>query len=491
VTRATIVSDFALARNVYTRPEVRFLSGKQHGVFILAVFRSAFTRQQPAMLTDDFHQLVDDALAVLKDQGETGLPDSTGRTLCLGWMEDEWLDKELAEDGRPVYRPSLAAQTVLDWLTSQTRRRLVSAPRVTQVFELVAQLASLADPDRDALIDHHEELAKIHAAEAQRLRAGSDLPSASDDELIQHAALVGDAMDEIPSDFRRVGEQFIAAQRSIREALLTRDESAGRVIATVTSAARRITAETPEGRAFMGVAELIRDEATMATLRDNVTRIMNSPVADMFSESERVMFANIASLFVSNVDIVLQGPRALSRIIAGRLAAHVESSTAHTGIGDLIRAARTALLAHSGPIPDGALPTLGPLRVPGSTLRLDDPAPAEQPQPLADAPQSTGQPLSPEYLKRWGGPHGEQVAQHITQLLRTGRSAVTLAEAWQAAPADLHRSVELLAYFNDPMHVAIGTRDTDIITIDEDGKLRDFRVPRITFTLQADQDDEP
>lgn len=245
MTRATIVSDFALARNVYTRPEVRFLSGKQHGVFILAVFRSAFTRQQPAMLTDDFHQLVDDALAVLKDQGETGLPDSTGRTLCLGWMEDEWLDKELAEDGRPVYRPSLAAQTVLDWLTSQTRRRLVSAPRVTQVFELVAQLASLADPDRDALIDHHEELAKIHAAEAQRLRAGSDLPSASDDELIQHAALVGDAMDEIPSDFRRVGEQFIAAQRSIREALLTRDESAGRVIATVTSAARRITAETP------------------------------------------------------------------------------------------------------------------------------------------------------------------------------------------------------------------------------------------------------
>ena len=83
------------------------------------------------------------------------------------------------------------------------------------------------------------------------------------------------------------------------------------------------------------------------------------------------------------------------------------------------------------------------------------------------------------------------MAQHITQLLRTGRSAVTLAEAWQAAPADLHRSVELLAYFNDPMHVAIGTRDTDIITIDEDGKLRDFRVPRITFTLQVDQDDEP
>lgn len=487
--RSTITNDFALARDAYQRPEVRFLSGKQHGVFILAVFRSAFTRQQPAVLTDDFHRLVDDALAELKDRGETDLPDSTGRSLCLAWMDGEWLDKELAEDGRPVYRPSLAAQTVLDWLASQTRRRLISAPRVTQVFELVAQLASLADPDRDALVLHHEDLARIHADEARRLRDGGELPAGTDDELVQHAALVGDAMNEIPSDFRRVGEQFTAAQRSIRESLLTREESPGTVIATVTSAARRITAETPEGRAFMGVAELIRDEATMATLRNNITRIMNSPVADMFSEGERVMFANIASLFVTNVDIVLQGPRALSRIIAGRLAAHVESSTAHTGINELIRAARAALLAHQGPIPDGALPTLGPLRVPGSTLRLDDPAPADQPQPLADTPESTGEPLSLEYLKRWGGPHGEQVAQHITRILRTGRSSVTLAEAWQAAPPDLHRSVELLAYFNDPTRDTTPTRATDIITIGEDDITREFRVPRITFTLHNDQDD--
>lgn len=302
----SIMDHYVLAREAYQRPEVRFLSEKQHGVFILAVFRSAFTREHPAMLDDDFHQAVDRALSVLRDTGETGLPESSGRTLCLSWIHDGWLDKELGEDGRPVYRPSSAAQTVLDWLGSQTRRRLVSAPRVTQVFEVVAQLAALADPDRESLVSEHDALARHHAEEAKRLRAGGDLPAGTDDELIQYAALVAEAMDEIPSDFRRVGEQFTLAQRGIREAMLTREDTPGQVMASVTSAARRITSETPEGRAFMGVADLIRDDATMGTLRTNVARIMRSPVADMFTEAERVLFANIASVFVSNVDLVLQ-----------------------------------------------------------------------------------------------------------------------------------------------------------------------------------------
>lgn len=478
----SIMDHYVLAREAYQRPEVRFLSEKQHGVFILAVFRSAFTREHPAMLDDDFHQAVDRALSVLRDTGETGLPEPSGRTLCLSWIHDGWLDKELGEDGRPVYRPSSAAQTVLDWLASQTRRRLVSAPRVTQVFEVVAQLAALADPDRESLVSEHDALARHHAEEAKRLRAGGDLPAGTDDELIQYAALVAEAMDEIPSDFRRVGEQFTLAQRGIREAMLTREDTPGQVMASVTSAARRITSETPEGRAFMGVADLIRDDATMGTLRTNVARIMRSPVADMFTEAERVLFANIASVFVSNVDLVLQGPRALSRIVAGRLAAHVTSTADQGGLAEVIRSARAALLAHQGPIPVGAFPALGQLRVPGSSVRLHDAGPLDVPRPLADVPQSTSEPLTLDYLRRWGGPHGERVAEHVTRLLASGRPTVTLAEAWQAAPPDLRRSVELLAYFASPSRSENTTRATDLITVIEDDTTRQFRIPRITFT---------
>lgn len=485
----SVMDHYVLAREAYQRPEVRFLSEKQHGVFILAVFRSAFTREHPAILDDDFHEIVNRALAVLRDAGETGLPEASGRALCLTWIHDGWLDKELDEDGRPVYRPSSATQTVLDWLASQTRRRLVSAPRVTQVFDVVAQLADLADPDREALVSQHEALARHHAEEADRLRAGGDLPAGTDDELIQYASLVAEAMDEIPSDFRRVGEQFTLAQRSIREAMLTREDTPGQVMASVTSAARRITSETPEGRAFMGVADLIRDDATMGTLRTNVARIMHSPVADMFTEAERILFANISSVFVSNVDLVLQGPRALSRIVAGRLAAHVTATADHGGLAEVLRAARTALLAHQGPIPEGAFPALGQLRVPGSSLRLYDSGPVDAPRPLADAPRSTSEPLTLEYLRRWGGPHGDRVAQHVTRLLAAGRPTVTLAEAWQAAPADLRRSVELIAYFANPSRAENTTRATDVITVTEGDATREFRIPRITFT--QGQEDKP
>lgn len=478
----SITDAFALAREAYATPEVRFLSEKQHGVFILAILRSTFTRERPAILDNDFHEQIDNALGVLRDRGELGLPQSSGRSLCLSWMADGWLEKDLASDGRPVYRPSAAAQTVLDWLASRSSRRLVSAPRVNQVFDNVAKLAALADPDREALIRDHERRMQYHLTEAERLRAGGDLPVGTDDELIQYASLVADAMNEIPSDFRLVGEQFSAAKRKIHGDLLSGDGTPGQVMGSVSAAARHITTETPQGRAFVGVADLIRDEAQMGALRENVARIMSSPVADMFTESERVMFANLASVFVSNVGLVLEGPRALTRIVKGRLVAHVSSAGDQGGLSATIRAARAALRDHTGPLSEAGLVGLGQLRVNGSTLRLHDPRPVDAPRPLAETPAARSEPLSLEYLRRWGGPHGQQVADHVSALLSDGRERVTLAQAWEAAPAELRRSVELVAYLGHPTRDRARHTVTDIVTVTEGEGQRTFRIPRVEFT---------
>lgn len=480
-----VVDAYALSRQMYDSPEVRFLSEKQHGVFILTVFTAAFSREHPVVPDAEFHEYVDHALDLLRDRGETGLPSASGRSLCLAWMQDGWLDKELALDGRAIYRPSAASQTVLDWLASQSRRRMVSTPRVHRIFDTVAELAALADPDREALIREKRSKAEQLLREVSELEAGAALPQRTEDELVQLASVVAASMGEIPSDFRRVGQQFTAAQRWIREQMLTGSTTAGDVMRSVTSAARQITNDTAEGRAFMGVAELIRDDATIGTLRSNVARIMASPVAELFTESERVMFANIASVFVSNVDLVLQGPRALSQIVAGRLASHVTASGVRGGLDEAIRAARGALIAHRGPLPEDALPTLGQVRVPGSSVRLHDPRPIDAPRPLADAPASTAEPLTVEYLRRWGGPHGQAVADHVADLLAAGRDRVTLAEAWESAPADLRRSVELLAYFGHTHRATSGASGSDLITVTEGTSARTFRVPRICFVVES------
>lgn len=477
-----IVDALALARDAYGTAEVRFLSEKDHGPFILALFTTMFSREQPAILESTFRESLEIALDVLRDRGEPGLPSSNARALSEAWIRQGWLEKDVGVDGSSIYRPSPATQTVLDWLAGQTRRRMVSAPRVNQVFENVAELAALAAPDREGSIREHERRAAVHQREAKRLRAGGDLPLGSDDQLLQYASLVADAMDEIPSDFRRVGQQFSVAHRQIREELLTGDGTAGQVMSSVTTAARRITDETPEGRAFKGVADLIRDDATMATLRSNVSRIMASPAADMFTDSERVMFANISSVFVTNVDLVLRGPRALTQIVAGRLAAHVTTTSDRAGLLAALRAARAALLTHKGAIPLSALPSLGPLRVQGSTLRIHDPRPLDAPRPLADTPPSVSTPLTLEYLRRWGGPHAEEVADHIAGLFKAGRERVTLAEAWEAAPTDLRRSVELIAYLGHPARDPSRPTATDLVTITEGERRRQFRIPRIDFT---------
>ena len=484
--KSGVADAYALARQAYSSPEVRFLSEKQHGVFILALFTSAFSREHPVAPDGEFHEYIDHALDVLRDLGETDLPSASGRSLCLMWMQDGWIDKELALDGRAVYRPSAAAQTVLDWLASQSRRRMVSAPRINRILDTVADLAALVDPDRDALIREKRAKAEQLLREAADLETGGAVPQGTDDELVQLASLVAEAMGEIPSDFRRVGQQFTAAQRRIREQMLTGSTTAGEVMSSVTSSARQITNDTVEGRAFMGVAELIRDDATIGALRSNVVRIMTSPVAALFTETERVMFANIATAFVSNVDLVLQGPRALSQLVAGRLASHVTAPAGRGGLDESIRAARAALLARPGPLPEAAMPTLGPVRVPGSSLRLHDPRPVDAPRPLAEAPASTAQPLTVEYLRRWGGPHGQAVADHVAGLLAAGRNRITLAEAWQVAPADLRRSVELLGYFAHTTRSESRSSATDVIRVTEGEGSRTFRVPRIWFVVEKE-----
>lgn len=126
----SITDAFALAREAYATPEVRFLSEKQHEVFILAILRSTFTRERPAILDNDFHEQIDNALGVLRDRGELGLPQASGRSLCLSWMADGWLEKDLASDGRPVYRPSRPSpqvstmRTILNVMSRQRTRNL-------------------------------------------------------------------------------------------------------------------------------------------------------------------------------------------------------------------------------------------------------------------------------------------------------------------------------------------------------------------------------
>lgn len=479
----SVADEFALAKEAYATPEVRFLSEKQHGAFILAVLRSTFTRELPAVVDNDFHEALDHAIGALRDRGETGVPDTNGRALATSWVADGWLEKDLSSDGQMVYRPTAASQTVMEWLDRQSRQRLVSVPRVNQIFDNVAKLAALADPDRDALIREHEREAKRHQAEAERLKAGGDVPAGTDDDLLQYADLVVGAMNEIPSDFRRVGERFHDAKRDLQDRLLTTDgETVGQVIQSVTDTSRNIMTGTPQGRAFEGVSELIRDEAQMGSLRHNLNRIMNSPAADMFTDGERVMFANLPAVFVTHVDLVLEGPRALTKIVGGRLAAHVDASEGQGGLLSTIRAARAALRTHKGPVPHGAIPTLGPLTVPGSTLRLHDPRPVDAPRSLADAPAAVTEPLTLEYLARWGGPHGKDVADHVRRLFAAGRDRVTLAEAWQVAPSDLRRSVELVAYLGHPARSHDRPRGTDVITVSEGDRSRKFMIPRVEFT---------
>lgn len=486
--RIAALDAYALARKSYETPEVRFLSQKQHGAFILAVMNLAFPQDAPVIADHDLHDLVDRAAGVLRDAGEGDLPVATGRALAASWVAQGWLEKDRDVEGVVVYRPSSSAQSVMSWLAARGIDRPISAPRVNQIFQTVAELAQLADPDRERMIEHHDRKAEEHRAEAERLRAGGELEVGTEDQLRERVGMVARDMEEIPADFRRVGEQFKAVDRRLRHEMVSDPGPVGAVISQVWQSSQDITRGTPAGRSFIGVADLISDQAQMAMLRENVQRIMASPAGEALSPGEQWMFANLPQVFTSNVQLVMEGPQALTRLVQRRLAAHVTSTRQEGGVEQIIRAARAALQTHQGAMPEAGLPSLGMLRVAGSSLRLHDPRPPAAPRRLDQAPAAGGHALTLEYLRRWGGPQGTQVADHVTCLLEqapTGK--VTLAQAWQEAPADLRRSVELIAYLGLPTRTAGESPEHDVVEVDEGDQQRMFRIPRVEFTAEREE----
>ncbi len=73
---------FALAREAYERPDVHFLSDKQHGRFMLTVVTSAFTRYRESMPVEQFHAFVGTVHAQLRDACQESLPSASPRALC-------------------------------------------------------------------------------------------------------------------------------------------------------------------------------------------------------------------------------------------------------------------------------------------------------------------------------------------------------------------------------------------------------------------------
>jgi hypothetical protein len=498
-----VAGELARVRGAFEQPTLTLLHQRQAPV-VIAVFRSAFGRDNRPIPTARLHAVVDDHLAELRLAGEKELPAGTGRELCQRWMRGQWLVRALDERGQEVYTLTSHAQQALELVKTLSRdRATLSEHRIATILTTVRRFNSEANPDRGTRVAIlNAEIARL-AAERDRLVDGDDLAPLTGDYMAEGFTELQSLVSALPSDFARVEERFAEIRAEILASFRSEDRPAGEVIDDYLARADTLMTATPEGRAFEGAFALLRDDALVAQLREDMGALLDHPLAEgILADAERAELRGTVRLIRDGLDRVLSQRSRVTSALKEYILSHDVARDRE--LEQTLRQVESELatwMAGSGPRATVALPLL-PARVDVDHLRerFHDPADDVGPQRLADTPQDgSGSPSYDELLAQ-GGPSLPALRDRLDAALGSGTDgtggalAGSLGELFAALEDPLRRPVEILGL----LHLA-AERDLAAAGVElyrarrPDGSTRDFVVPRVPLPdpMAADPDLAP
>ncbi|MBM9460203.1 DUF3375 domain-containing protein [Nocardioides sp. zg-536] len=478
-----IASELARVKGAFAQPTLTLLHQRQAPV-VITIFRAAFGRNNKPIPTARLHSQVEEHLAGMRAVSEEDVPTGSGRDLCHRWMRGQWLVRSLDELGNEVYSLTSHAQQALELVKNLARdRATLSEHRIATILGTVRRFNAEANPDRGArvaLLD--EEISRL-TAERDRLVEGAELPSASEDYMLEGFTELLSLVSALPSDFARVEERFATIRGEILAAFRAEDRPAGEVIDDYLARADALMTATPEGRAFEGAFALLRDEELVGRLREDLGALLDHPLsAAILADADRAELRGTVRLVRDGLDRVLAQRSRVTATLKEYIVSH--DAARDRELERTLRQVESELMtwmATTGPRATHDVPLL-PLRASVDHLRerFYDPADDVLPDPIGVADPDEAPRLSLGELKAQGGPQLGPLRQRLEDALRDIVPADTLGELFDGLEPALRRPVEIFGL----LHLAA---DRDWTTEDvletfaalrPDGSTRTFAVPR-------------
>jgi hypothetical protein len=486
-----IAGELARVNGAYEQPTLTLLHQKRAPV-ILAIFRSAFSRDNITIDAPRLHLQVTTYLEELRLAGVADLPSGTGRDLCQRWMRDRWITREPHEDGGETYTLTSHAQDALTLVRSLTRERAsLSEHRISTIINAVSRFNSVVNPDRQARAAILErDIARL-TTERDRLLAGGDIEPVTDDYMLDGYNELIELVAALPSDFTRVEEAFLGLRSGILEAFRSESSAAGTVVKDYMDQADNLLEATPEGRAFNGAFALLRDDALLLQLSEDLTDLISHPqAANILVAGERRDLRGTVSLIRDGIQRVLAQRGRVSASLRDYIVTHDvsrdrELDATLRGIG----AALVPWMENTGSrttVPLDLLPATA--EVGHLKGRFHDPTADVQPPPLAKPAAQAPVHMSLADLRLHGGPSLETLRTKLAHDLSTGESA-SLGEFFSKLDPEYRRAVEIvgLAHLTSGMEQYIRTGEEELyVSIRPDGTERIFSVPRIAPTVPTE-----
>jgi hypothetical protein len=497
-----IAGELARIREAFEKPTLRLLDRKW-APLVLAIFKTSFSRDQRSVRAERLHTQVDTYLEELGSVGED-VPHQAGRSLCLQWMNDQWLFRAIGDGGEEEYSLTSHALEALDLVHSLTRERaLISESRINTILDAVRRWATEANPDREARIERLNVQIRQLTSERDRLLQGGEVAAASDDRMLDGYANLIDLIGQLPSDFKRVEESILAMHRQIISDFRGEDRPIGEVLDEYLRKTDELNTLTPEGRAFEGAFTLLRDDALLLDLRSDLQTILEHPFAAVLTTSERRDFQGTVAVIRRGIDDVLAQRSRLTATLRDHIVNHdiVRDRELDATLRQVNQQLATWMQV-AGPrssVPIAMIPT--PVHVEHLRERFYDPAAEAPPPPLEDVSDSAPEPPSIADIRTQGGPCLRELRQALAAAVKSG-DADTAGQLFNTLPADLRRPVEILGLLHllanaDVLscHDSARANATSAAeagqaelfdAIRPDGSRRQFLVPRIALGLADD-----
>lgn len=484
-----IEGERARIESALSTPTLKLLDRKSAAV-AMPIFAVVFPDDAQPSPVERFHTRVEALLAELQAGGYP-VPTMDGKALAAQWVRERWLYRDQGRD-QETYQLTGDARQALEWVTRTTRTQLnISASRIETMRRVISDAALAANPDRKERKRRLSEEMAVLQAELDRLDAGGELHEASEAELVEQFANVVRELDGLPSDFRRVAEAVREMHKVIAKRFREEQRPVGEVIDDYLEQAKSLLTSTPEGRAFAGAQELLRNPELLNRLKTDLEAILANQWAEGLLPEEQRQLATAVDVVRRGRDEVLTQRRRLS----STLREHIENydhirnrelDLALRGIDQEMRLWMPSARPRDHVDVELLPPTLD---IAVLKTRTFDPDSERAPEPLADVSAEAPPPPSRDALRKQGGPSLPQLQEQIESRLLAGEFE-TAAELFNQLPEDLRRPVEVLGL----MHL-LARLDADVDTtvresvqtLRPDGSTRRFLMPAVTV---ADAEEE-
>ncbi|SNS54575.1 Protein of unknown function [Micrococcales bacterium KH10] len=490
---ADIKGDVARIEAALNTPTLKLLDRKSASI-ALPLFANIFPEDAQPIPVERFHTIVDALLDELRAGGYDVAKTSNGKSLATQWVRERWLYRDPGH-GEETYQLTGDAKQALEYVTRTTRTQLnVSRSRIETMRRVISEAALAANPDREERKRRlAEEIARLQA-EYEHLDSGGAMPEASESELTEQFSNVLRELDGLPSDFRRVEEAVRDMHRSITKKFREEERPIGEVVDDYLDQSAKLLTATPEGRAFEGATELLRNRDWLMSLREDLERILAHPLAGMLLPDETRQLRTAVNVIRRGRDDVLDQRHRAS----ATLREHIESydhirnrelDATLKGIDREIRAWMQTARARDRVDVEILPPALD---IAALRFRTFDPDSERVPEPLEDVSDQAPTALSLDEIRQQGGPTLDELRRRIEGQLVAG-DLESAAAMFNDLPTELRRPVEILGLMHLLTRMGAEVDPTlreQVRAIRPDGSTRAFLMPATTIQTARDAADE-